>query len=209
LAYNGFVKVDSKSADAVRLIRFAAFLWLGYLVVLILLNHGFEQPRQVPFPGGTPQPNAYLYYILLGGVALVCLGLAYWPQAQRALRRAFVPLIIAIVTVAPIVDSNLTGRFPLGTRFTSPEGSVLAILPFLFVGLLLVAWQYKWQHILFVILGITALSLAMTWNSARPGTPPFQGVLAITLIQTVIFLAVGFSISYLVGRLRGQRRSLE
>ena len=42
-----------------------------------------------------------------------------------------------------------------------------------------------------------------------PGAPPFQGWLVITLIQTVIFLAVGFSISYLMSRLRRQQQSLE
>ncbi len=36
-----------------------------------------------------------------------------------------------------------------------------------------------------------------------------EGVLVITLIQTVIFLAVGFSISYLMSRLREQQQSLE
>lgn len=110
----------------------------------------------------------------------------------------------------PVVINSLMVRLsPIGPRFGSPEGSVLAMFPFLFIGLLLVAWQYKWQHILFIILGIAGLNLIITWTSAGSGAPPFQGVIVITLIQTVIFLAVGFSISYLMSRLRAQQQSLE
>ena len=39
--------------------------------------------------------------------------------------------------------------------------------------------------------------------------PAFPGVLAIVLIQTVVFLVVGFSISFLMSRLRAQQQSLE
>ena len=51
--------------------------------------------------------------------------------------------------------------------------------------------------------------MGLTWITFRPSPQPFQGVLSITLIQTVIFLAVGFSISYLMTRLRRQQQSLE
>jgi signal transduction histidine kinase len=79
----------------------------------------------------------------------------------------------------------------------------------MFVGLLLVAWQYKWQYILFIILGFAGLNLGITLSSTGPGTPPFQGALVITLIQSFVFLVVGFSISYLMSRLREQQQSLE
>lgn len=79
----------------------------------------------------------------------------------------------------------------------------------MFVGLLLVAWQYKWRYVLLVILAIAGLNLGVIWPFAAPGTMPFRGRLVVTLIQTVIFLALGFSTSYLISRLRGQQRSLE
>jgi signal transduction histidine kinase len=188
-------------SDAVRLIRFAAFLWIGYLIVLALVSQSFPAP---------PQRTNLLYYLLLGYIALICLILAYWPWIQERLRQAFIPLIVAIITAMPLLLNHLVGRLsPLGPRFTTPESSVLAVFPFLFVALLLVAWQYKWQYILFVILGIAGLNLGITWSYAAPGTLPFQAGLIVTLIQTVIFLAVGFSISYLMSRLRQQQQSLE
>jgi signal transduction histidine kinase len=200
MGYNSLVKKTAPHSDAVRLIRFSAILWIGYLAVLALISQSF--------PG--PQFTNLLYYGSLGAVALLCLGLAYWPWLQEQLRKAFIPLVIAIITVMPIIVNHLTGRlFPLGPRFALPESTVLAAFPFLFVALLLVAWQYKWQYILFIILGIAGLNLGIIWSYAEPGTPPFQGGLIITLIQTVIFLVVGFSISYLMSRLRRQQQSLE
>lgn len=208
--YNANMKMITPRADMVRLIRFAAFLWIGYLVVLAFINQLFQSPQPPPSPQLPLQNTDYLYYILYGFIALLCLVLAYWPWLQRKLKQAFIPVVIAIITISPVFINQFAGRpFPLGPRFGSPEATVLVMFPFMFVALLLVAWQYKWQHILFVILGITALNLGVRWSSAGPGTQPFQGVLAVFLIQTVIFLVVGFSISYLMSRLRAQQQSLE
>lgn len=207
--YNDDMKTLTPRADTIRLLRFAAILWICYLAFLAVINQIFTPP-QPPQPAGTTPNTDYLYYVLFGAIALICLGLAYWPRLQERLNKTFVPLIVFVVTVLPVVVNQLLGRLsPLGPRFGSPEGSVLAMFPFLFIGLLLVAWQYRWQHVLIVILGITGLSLGLTLYSTEPEAPPFQGVLVVTLIQTVVFLAVGFSISFLMSRLRAQQQSLE
>ncbi|MGD9116419.1 MAG: sensor histidine kinase [Dehalococcoidia bacterium] len=199
--YNGAVERTTPHSDAIRLIRFAAVLWLGYLIVLLLFSQSSPSP---------PHPNRFYYYGALGGIALICLGLAYWRWLQTKLRQFFIPLIVTIVTVLPLLVNHWLGLFsPLGPRFTTPESSILAVFPFLFIGLLLVAWQYKWFYILLVILGITGVNLSIVWSYAPPGTLPFWGWSVVTLIQTVIFLAVGFSISYLMSRLRRQQQSLE
>jgi signal transduction histidine kinase len=233
--YNASMKIMTSRSDARRLIRLAAFLLIGYVIVLAFISLVF-QPSQPPQPPQPPpmQPSGqnadYIYYILYGCTALLCLIMAYWPWLERKLKQAFMPIVIAVLTVSPILINQFVGRsFPLGPRFGSPEATFLVMFPFLFVALLLVAWQYKWQHTLLVILGVTALNLGLRWSSIRPAvsepsffmapggsngyifinTQPFQGVLAVFLIQTVIFLVVGFSISYLVNRLRAQQESLE
>ena len=156
------------------------------------------------------QHASLYYYMLLGYIALFCLGLSYWKWVQEALQKTFVPLMIFIITVMPVIINQFIGRLsPLGPRFGSPEGQVLAIFPFLFIGLLLVAWRYKWPYIILVILGIVGLNFGSMWSSSEPGSPPFQGIIALTLIQAVVYLAVGFSISYLMSRIRRQQESLE
>lgn len=204
LIYNVVMSIRTSSADAVRLIRFAAVLWIGYLVLLAFISQSFPRPQRM-------NP---LYYVALGCVAVLCLILSYWNWIQERLRKAFIPLVIAIITILPVVFSNMISRLPLpfpgplGPRFTTPESLVLVVFPFLFVALMLVAWQYKWQYVLLVILGIAGLNLGMIWFLAELGTPPFLGGITVTLIQTIIFLAVGFSISYLVNRLKVQQQSL-
>ncbi len=198
--YNFSMNETTPRSTAVRLIRFASVLWLAYLIALAFISQTFPRPSLANL----------IYYALLAAIALLCLGLSFWPWVQEKLRRAFVPLIIFIITVMPVLVNYFMGRLsPFGPRFTMPEVSVLAMFPFLFVALLLVAWQYKWQYMLLVVFGFTALNVGISWSSARPGSPPFQGGLIISLIQTVIFLVVGFSISYLMSRLRQQQQSLE
>lgn len=204
LIYNVPVKSRTSFADAVRLIRFAALLWIGYLVLLAVMSRSFPVSQRM-------NP---MYYLALGGVAVLCLVLSYWSWIQERLRDGFVPLIVAIITILPVVLSNTIGRLPLhvsgplGPHFTTPESLVLVIFPFLFVALMLVAWRYKWPYVLLVILGIAALNFGMVWSFTEPGSPAFIGGLTIALIQTIIFLAVGFSISYLMSRLNEQQQSL-
>ena len=204
MIYNVVVKSRTSFVDAVRLIRFAAVLWIGYLVLLAVISQSFPRPQRM-------NP---LYYVALGCIAVLCLILSYWNWIQERLRKAFIPLIVAIITILPVIFSNMISRLPaavpgpLGPRFTTPESLVLVVFPFLFVALMLVAWQYKWQHVLLVILGIAGLHFGMIWSFTEPGSPPFLGGLTVTLIQTIIFLAVGFSISYLMSRLKGQQQSL-
>jgi signal transduction histidine kinase len=209
MEYNIHMKEVRPHADVLRLIRFAAFLWIGYLIALALINQAFPPTRPLPLPSPPPQHTDYLYYIVQGFIALLCLVLAYWPWIQERLRRAFVPLIITIITVMPFIVHLLMIRlFPFSPQF-SREGPVLTLLPFLFVGLLLVAWQYKWQYTLYIILGVAGLNLGLLWSFSAPSKSPFQGGLVVTLTQVVIFLALGFSISYLMSRLREQQQSLE
>lgn len=196
--------------DAVRMIRFTAILLICYLGALMVINQLFHQPRPPDLPLNAPSNANYLYYVLYGGIALLCLGLAYWKWIQERLKKTFIPLIVVIITLLPVVINQFTGRFsPLGSRFGSAEGSVLAMFPFLFIGLLLVAWQYKWPYIILVTAGITALNIGMTLTFTSAGGLPFQGVTVVILIQAVVFLAVGGSVSFLMTRIRQQQKSLE
>jgi signal transduction histidine kinase len=187
--------------DVVRLVRFAAILWIGYLIVLAAINQALWASGRVS--------SDVLYYVFIGCIALLCLGLSYWSWIQERLGRAFIPAIIAIITIMPILATWAIIKLFPPSPMLDPRGSVLMLLPFLLVAFLLVAWQYRWQYMLLVILGITGLNLGIILSFTPPGPGPFRGALHVTLIQTVVFLAVGFAISYLMNRLRGQQQSLE
>jgi len=201
MVYANTVNKSNKFSDAVLLIRFAAFLWVIYLVLMTLIGMVIEETQDLS--------SFFYYYALLGGVTLVCLGLSYWSWLQRKLRRYFIPLIVAIITILPIVFiSVISYSFP-PNRMLDPQNSLLTELPFLLVGFLLIAWQYKWPYMLIITLGITALNFATAWMFRPPGDMAIRGPLTISFIQTVIVLVVGFSISYLMTRMRKQQQSLE
>jgi signal transduction histidine kinase len=199
------VKNEIAFADPVKVINFASFLWIGYLVVLTIISQSFGDPRR---SGGE-----IVYYALLGSVALVCVGLSMWTWIQDRLGRAFLPLMITIITVLPILTAWLTMRLPSIGPMLDSESLILRILPFLLVGFLLIAWQYRWWYMLLIVLAIAAMNAGIIWSfpppNASAGSPFFRGALVIPLIQSVIFLAVGFTISYLMSRLRRQQESLE
>lgn len=207
------MKVKVTFADPVRVISFASVLWLIYVLVLTIISQSFSDPRHAN--------NEIVFYLMLGGVALVCLGLSFWPWIQRHTGRCFIPLMITIITALPILAAWVTMILP-GTNLMmmDSEGLVLRILPFLLVGFLLVAWQYRWPYMLLIVLGITVLNAAIIWSYTPPSLPysqggvfynrpVFRGALLVPIIQSVVFLAVGFTISFLMTRLRKQQESLE
>ena len=164
MVYNSPVKSKTSSVDAVRLIRFAALLWIGYLIVLAVVNQSFGDPRR-----GSSET---LYYILLGFVAVLCLGLAYWSWLQERLGRAFLPIIIGIITVLPMLATwEIILLFPRNPTLDA-QGWVLRLLPFLLVGFLLVAWQYRWQYMLLIGI-LTRRRRNLYWKELPP--PPTRG----------------------------------
>jgi signal transduction histidine kinase len=196
------MKRETNTSDVLHLIRYSALLWIGYLAVLAIINQSLWDPRQVSL-------NTLYYYYLLGVVALLCLGLSYWSWVQQRLGRAFLPVIIGIITVLPMLATwGIIQLFPR-TPMLDPQSSVTRLIPFFLVSFLLVSWQYKWPYMFLIILAITGLNLGIIWSFPSPGPSPFRGGLTVTLIQAVIFLAVGFSISFLISRLRRQQESLE
>jgi signal transduction histidine kinase len=146
---------------------------------------------------------------MLAIVALICLGLTYWSWAQEKLGRAFLPLIIILITGLPILATWEVIRLFPHTPMLDPQGSIIRLIPFFLVSFLLVAWRYKWPYMLLIILATMGLNMAIVLSFPAPGRDPFRGALTATLIQTVVFLAVGFSISFLMTRLKNQQRSLE
>jgi signal transduction histidine kinase len=196
------MKRQTNTLDVLHLIRYSAWLWIGYLAILAIINQSLWDPRQVSL-------NTLYYYYLLVVVALLCLGLTYWSWIQQRLGKVFLPVVIAIITVLPMLATwGIIQIFP-HTPMLDPQSSVTRLIPFFLVSFLLVSWQYRWPYMFLIILGITGLNLGIIWSFPSPGPSPFRGALTATLIQAVVFLAVGFSISFLLTRLKRQQESLE
>ena len=199
--YTDNMHKSNKYADVVLLIRFAAILWVAYLISLVVITNLTGRADDAS--------GLFFYYALLGAVALICLGLSFWARLQLEMQRYFVPLIVAIITVLPIIFIWISNRSFPPNRMLDPQNSLLTGWPFLLVAFLLIAWKYKWPYMVIITLSITVLNFATIWIFRPPGDMPLEGPLTFALIQAVVVLAVGLSISYLLTRLRRQQRSLE
>lgn len=178
-----------------QLLRIAAGLWLGYLLVMALIDLRITPPDR---------PFEYDYYLMNGLTALVILSLALWRRGQAWLGRAFLPLIISLMSILPIASKYLlTSEFRVGPPISM--GSLTVLL----MALVLTAWQYRWGHVALFALGTAGLNLAMVLLLVGPLTRPFFFEILMTLTQTISFLVVGYFINALVGQLRAQQGSLE
>lgn len=215
--------------DSARVLRTAAWIWLGFLLGMALMDFALYTPQiqqllgettrvqPQPLQPGIPNPiqpirinltPVFLFYSFNGITALLFLMVAYWNWIQEQLGKIFYPAMLAVISAAPILISALiVPRFPPGP-LANAEGMALRQLPILFVALALAAWKYQFVHVIFFSLAITTLELGLiTLN-------PFESrnisvFLFIAIIRTISFVAVGYFISALVSRLREQRESLQ
>ena len=224
---------STANTDSTRILRIAAWVWLGFLVAMAIMDFALytpkvqsllvQNPRLQPLfpnqsiaPNPTPQlqnlPRAplfpvYLYYTANGFAVLFFLFFSHWDEVRNKLGKFFYPLMLAVITVAPIfINALVIPRFPQGPLANS-EGMALRQIPVLFVALVLVAWEYRLFHVITFSVAVTALELwLITFNQFEYRN--FIIFVFIGIIRTISFIAVGIFISTLVSRLRQQQESL-
>lgn len=178
-----------------QLLRIAASLWLGYLLILALIDLSVSPPDR---------PFEYWYYLTNGLTALLILGLALWGRSQERLGRIFLPLVIVLMSVLPIASRYLlTSEFRAGHPILAGGQTVLLM------ALVLTAWQYRWSHVALFCLGTAGLNLGLILLFIGPLTRPFFFEMFGTFLQTVSFLVIGYFINTLMTQLRVQQNSLE
>jgi signal transduction histidine kinase len=216
--------------DSVRILRIAAWIWIGYLLAMAFMDFllytqvqtpiGPTLPLQPELPGQPPQPfvprpplglrlgPVLLFYFIYSVAACAFLLLTYWDWIQDQLEGSFYPFMLLILSTTPIVINVLVvPRFPPGP-LANAEGMALRQLPVLFVGLALVAWEYQLPQVLFFGVATTALELGLIYFS-NIDTRNIYIFLFIAIIRTISFIAVGLFISTLVTRLREGHVSLQ
>jgi signal transduction histidine kinase len=219
-------------SDSTRILRIAAWIWIGYLLAMLMMDFVLYTPQAQGLLAGNPplqqdipgqqlpfatnpqlqRPElrlwpVFLYYVANGMVAFAFLLFAHWKWIQEKLGSAFYPLLVLAISAAPIVINTLVvPRFPQGP-LSNAEGMALRQLPVLFVALALVAWEYQLPHVILFSVATTALELGLIAFSVIA----FQSIyvfLFIAIIRTITFIATGIFLSLLVTRLREQQGSL-
>lgn len=185
--------------ESPRILRVAGWIWLGYLTALLAVDL-LLYPR-------LPRSIIALYYPLNGLAALLFLGMAYWDGLRQRLGTVFLPSMIALLSVAPILLHHLlTPRFLPGL-LSNAEGMTLRQLPILFIALALTAWQYELFHVLLFSVGTAVFEIMVILS--RVASPTVLTVFFfIILVRTVSFIVIGVFINHLMLHLRLQNESL-
>ncbi len=189
--------------DFARVMHIAARVWLGYLLLLAGIDSYLY--------AGHPLDILARYYLVYGAIALLFLGFSYWSWIQKTLKAFYVPLMLLIIAGLPIVAGRLwILPFPPGP-LSNIEGLTLRLLPVLFIGLVITAWQYRWLAVGLFALGTAVLdiSLVMTNAITSPAQPSATyAVVFVAIVRSISFLVIGYFINVLVQRLRSQQAQL-
>lgn len=175
-------------------------LYLQARLVIILVSAAVY----VAGYGSALHPSLAPYVILFLGDLLCLVGFIYWPWLRRRLGRAYLPVMLALVTAIPIVE----GRFLYGLYSGSPASGLWLVFPFLSVPLILIAWQYHYQEVVLYCWGTMLFELAVL--VLVPAPAPVNALLQAWFIvpRTVFFLLAGYTVSKLVETQRQQRQAL-
>ena len=185
--------------DIVKLLRIAACLWLSYLGLSAAIDYTLKSPGYVE----------RFFYIADFGIAIFFLGVTFWPWVQKRLGKVFFPLMVFLICALPIVANQIAIRYLFAGPLPPPEAMSSRVIPFLLIALLMVAWQYKWQHIVIFSTLIAVVNIVIILAVVSDDKPALSAGLFAVMTQFFTFLIVGLFINIIVGWLRSQRHSLE
>lgn len=193
------MKDHQSDTEVKALLRLAVMLWIAYLVALTAIDHLLYRLPLLPLR----------YYLINATDALLVLGVVLWQQRRGRSGATFLPYVIGLMSIVPMLFSNLAFLGIPPNPNLMPEAMILRTLPILLIALVLTAWQYPWQVVVFFSLGINLFGLMLHLMLHQPYATPILPPVIVLIIQTVSMLVVGYFISVLVTRMKQQQNDLE
>ena len=186
---------------------FRIYAWLRLATLLLILMAGvrFYFSQNVPFHtefSSLADLRLPMFVMVINIVAL--LGGLYWQWLQNRLDRYYAPTIIIFATVGLIVEAHL---FSIQKVFNM-------VSSFLFIPLILTAWQYDFRHVILYTFGTAALEISLFVLFPAPPMiasiyPDSDQIVYFALIgRSIAFLMLGYVVSRLVEAQREQRQAL-
>jgi signal transduction histidine kinase len=199
LCYDEGVQRPDLEPGLLQVFRFYAWLRLVsffFVPFLFLLQHG----ARIHYSTGLMLPVVFIFV-----KTLLLMGYLYWPWLEHVLGRTYIPIGLIFATIELIIEQYL-----FFNRELFWQG-----LPFTYILLILVAWQYSYQVVIVYTLGFTLLEAGL--NFFFPLTIVFINafsetgqMLAYGLLfsRSIIFLLIGYVVNRLVKAQRQQRQAL-
>jgi signal transduction histidine kinase len=183
----------------IRVFRWFAWLRMVFLAIIpmIIFRPTFRRDFAID--------NALQIIIIVADVLILLLYL-YMPGLDKKLGRYYFPVAILIATAALLLEQY----------FIISSHIVWQQYPFLFVLLILVAWQYRFRNVVFYSIGIALFELVLIFlippqtDMGRLIPAEYQPYILLGLLfsRTIIFLVLGYVVTTLMKGQREQRSAL-
>jgi len=188
------------TSEEVVILRYAGWMWLAYILALMIVDFSVFRI--------SPRPRLFSYYIANSAAAALFIILAYWKWGFHKLGRGMVVGLILLISVLPIVVNHfIVPRMPPGPM-ANAEGMALRLLPVLFIGLVLTAWQYRFVETVLYTIGIAFLEMMIVFVLVKGRIQALQLFALINLVRTASFLAIGFFITRMMALIHQQQHNL-
>jgi signal transduction histidine kinase len=131
------------------------------------------------------------------------------PALQKALKRFYLPLGILYATVFSVVLQDLFLNAGLEVGKISSEETAWQLFLFLFIPLVLVAWQYDFKAVVFYCIFTAFLDHGLMRHAQADFLTFSDTYHRLLFIRALAFLITGYIISSIMSRFREQRSNLE
>lgn len=161
---------------------------------------------------GQERAEGDLLFVPGPGILILWLLLAYLliPPLQERLGRWYLPVALWVAAIGPIVENGITvqARLAEGATANQAIADYWLLFFYLFVPLILVAWQYRFRWVLVFAIGTFFLDAALTMSQLESIGADLTLLGALMLGRAALLAFTGLIIVKLVGALRVQRRAL-
>ncbi len=148
--------------------------------------------------------------VLFGGVnILLLLGYLSWPKLQKHLAGFYLPIALIYAATFSLVIQNLFLGVRTGAGTVSSEETAWQLFLFLFIPLVLIAWQYNFKAVIAYCLFTALLDYALM-ACGRADFNLFANTYhRLLFIRAVAFLVTGYVIAHIMTQFRQQRAARE
>lgn len=141
------------------------------------------------------------------GVALLAV-VAFGPTLERRLGRAYLPVLIFLATLGPLIAQRAALASPDWPAAPTPLAQGWHLIPLLLVPLVAVAAQYQIRSVVAYCAATAALDLALLATAVGQHEAARGPLFAILVVRTLAFGVVGLLVVMLMRRQRAQRAAL-
>jgi signal transduction histidine kinase len=187
---------------------FQIYAWVRLFLLIIVFVAGFRLQLGSNFPSFHPLiaslADIQIPMLVMSFDTIAVLGLLHWTWMKDQLDIFYAPFMIIFSTIGLIIEQHLLSKHQVFTP----------ISPFLYILLILTAWQYSFKYVVLYATGtaIFEASLMLLYPAQQIIVTPllyseriiYIGILA----RSVVFLFLGYIVSRLVTAQREQRQAL-